>query len=223
MTEKIIPREQIISEGKELGNRLFNFGIALAKKIPKDSDKGEKETSRRAVLKGFLMSGCQLEIQIIDAVSRRHLILALIGLRSLLEHDINSNYIFDHPRHKHDLKWIYDHCKDIFDRTNDLGMSKNQLGGVGLKQRAKAIGFLHLYEKNYAGLSDYSHLTLRPPFLNKPEIYEKLIPSIISQCLCNLLGIIDSVIVSNNLSWEHDLKNDVIAYRDKYEELDRES
>jgi len=217
MAEDKITLEQITKEGKEIYVELFQLGLSLAKKLRKDNDAGEKDSSRRAVLKGFLISGCQLSGQIIEAVSREHLVLALIGLRSLLEFDINSSYIFDHPKHRHDSEWIYDLCKDLFDRANDLGKFKNKLGGVGIKQRAKEIGRPDLYEKNYAGLCDYSHLILRPPFLNKTEIHKKLTPAIISHSLCHLADIIDAVIISNNFIWEHDLKNKVVSFRDKCE------
>ncbi len=216
MSENKISLEQGIKEGRDLSVELFRFGISLAKKIPKDNDKGENESSRRAVLKGFLISGCQLSGQIIDAVSRRNLILSLIGLRSLLEFDINANYIFDNPKHKNESKWVYGLCKDIFDRANDLKMLKSKLGNTSLRQRASAIGRADLYDNNYSVLCDYSHLIIRPPFLNKQEIHEKLSPAIISQALCHLLDIIDAVIVSNNFIWDQDLRNRVIVFRDKH-------
>jgi len=212
-----IPFEQIINEGVELSKRLFQFSLDLSRKIPKHSSIDEKEDNRRAVLKGFLISAAQLSGQIIEAVVRRHLSLAIIGSRTLLEFSIDANYIFDNPNHKNDLTWVDTLCKDLFDRTNSFVMPKSKLGTTSFRERANEINRLDLYEKNYASLCDYSHLMLRHPFLNSPQTLEKLSIGTISQSLCNLVGVIDSVVVFQNFKWDENLLKEVLAFRDRYE------
>ena len=217
MKENNIPFEQKVKEGVELGKRLLLYSFELAKLISSEVSQDENETTRRAIIKGFLLSAAQLADQIIKAVSQRYLTLAIIGSRSLLEFNINANYIFDNPKHKIDLKWIDRLCSDIFKRTNDIGILKSHLGEVSLRTRAKEIGRLDLYEINYASLSDYSHLIMRGPLLYRKETAEKVSVATISQALCNLTGVIDSVIVFKKLKWDKELLKSVESFRDNYE------
>lgn len=217
MTENNIPFKQKIKEGIELSRRLKKFSLEIAKNISQRNDTDKSGSNRRAVLKGFLLSASQLCEQIIIAVSQRCLSLAVVGSRSMLEFSINANYIFDNPKHKNDLKWVNKLCKDIFERTNDIGMLKSRLGDVTFKARAEEIGRLDLYKHNYASLSDYVHLVLRHPFLQKIETFEKTSVGIISQSLCNMVGVVDAAIVFNGFEWEKELKKDVECFRDRYE------
>lgn len=86
-----------------------------------------------------MIAASQLAGQIIDAVSRESLGLAIIGLKTLLEFDVNANYIFDHLGHQNDLNWIDDHCGDLFDKTNNLKAGENRLGDVSIKELAVSI------------------------------------------------------------------------------------
>lgn len=217
MLHMVDTNKQKVREGVALSRRLFQFSLDLSRKIPKHSSIDENENNRRAVMKGFLISTSQLSGQIVEAVVRRHLGLAIIGSRALLELNINANYIFDNPKHKSDLVWVNEVCKDIFDRTNSLALLKSKLGGVCLKRRAEEIGRRDLYEINYASLCDYAHLMLRLPLLNNPGLSERLSVGVISQSLCHLVGVIDALIVFGNLTWDKDLYRDVIAFRDCYE------
>ncbi len=209
--------EEKIHEGIVLSEKIFKLGMELVNQLPKADESKETESNRRAIAKGFLITSLQLSGQIIKAISNGSLSLSIVGLRSLLEFSINANYVFDHPKHKQDFLWIDPICDDIFKRTNDLGMMKSLLGGVSLKQRAIDIDRKDLYEQNYASLCDYAHLILRQPFLNNRETFEKLSVDGISQSLCNLVGVLDSIKLCFNLTWEQGVIDEVISYRDKYE------
>lgn len=88
---------------------------------------------------------------------------------------------------------------------------------LSIRRSQKGIDRLGLYEHNYAFLSDYVHLVLRHPFLQKTETFEKISVGVMSQSLCNLVGVIDAVIVFNAFEWDEDLKRDVECFRDRYE------
>jgi len=204
--------DQKLDKGIELGNQLFDFALSLSKHLKKSNPDG-LELNRSAIMKGFLICSAQLSFQIITAVKNSSLYLAIIGMRTLLQFDVDACYIFDHPMHKNDTEWVDDLCRDIFDRTNSLKAKKNLLKEAGLAKRARDIGRKDLYDNNYAGLSDYAHLVIRPPFLNKRETYEEMAPKIISQALCNLTDIIDSIISFNDLKWNEVLHQEVISFR----------
>jgi len=195
-----------------LGNRLFRFALDISGSFKKNNQ-DESGISRSAIMKGFLICSAQLSFQIIAAVKNRSLYLAIVGLRTLLQFDIDACYIFDHPDHKKDFDWIDGLCIDIFDRTNSLKAKKNVLKEVGLARRARDVGRKDLYDNNYAGLSDYAHLVTRPPFLNRNEICEEIAPKIISHALCHLTDIIDSIISFNDLKWDEVLHQEIISFR----------
>ena len=170
--------------------------------------------------KGFLISSGQLCGQIIKASAEGSLSLAIVGHKTLLEHSINANYIFDHPNHCGDVAWVDRVCADMLARTSDLAAPKNRLNDVALKTRFVEIGRPDLYQKNYAGLCDYGHLVLRAPFLNDKTNFEKQTLSVISQSLCALYGVVDSIEAFFNLGLDANVKDEVISYRDRVEPVE---
>lgn len=213
----LISFEEKIKEGLELSGKAEEFAFELKKKLPNVNDLNKAESQRIKVERAFLISESKLCRQIVFAVSKNCLDLALIGLRTMLEFDINADYIFNHPSHKNDLKWVDSLCNDIFKRTNDLGMLKSKLGGFSLKDRAKDVGCSELYNKNYASLSSYAHLMLGQSYVQKNDEFEKLSLAVVSQALCILLDVIDSIAKFHNLQIDEKLSKKIISYKDRYE------
>ena len=208
---------QKIKEGLDLSHRITTFTFSTLKKFPEIDGLGEIEANRAVVAKAFLISGAKLCRQIIHLVSKKCLDLPLIGLRTLLEFNIDANYIFEHPKHKDDLEWIDNLCKDVFDRTNNIELLKSKLGGTDLRKRCESIGAIELYDKNYVSLCDYTHLMLRQSYQQQENEFEKLSVAIISQALCNFMGVIDTITKFENIILDDKLFKDILYYRDQYE------
>jgi len=213
----LIPFGEKIKEGLELSKKVEEFAFELKRKLPKVNDLNKAESQRIKVARAFLISESKLCRQIVFAVSKNCLDLALIGLRTMLEFDINADYIFNHPNHKNDLKWVDSLCNDIFKRTNDLGMLKSKLGGFSLKDRAKDVGCSEFYKKNYASLSSYVHLMLEQSYVQEDGEFEKLSLAVVSQALCILLDVIGSIAKFHNLQIDGKLLKEIISYRNRYE------
>lgn len=98
-----------------------------------------------------------LSYQIWKNLEEDFLLIALIGLRVLLENYINLHYIFHHPDHLKDDNWAEELCRDYLDRTIDSKARKSKLGKVSLNKRAKCVGLEEFYDKVYSELCNYSH------------------------------------------------------------------
>ena len=138
-------------------------------------------------------------------------------MKTMLESNVNANYIFDHPEHKKEWEWIDPLCKDVFERTNNPAAIKNKLGDQSVKERMIAIGAEDLYEQNYAFLNDYCHLVLRLSIVNVSFDTEELSIDIVSQALCNYMSVVDSICECFSLNEHQVLKKEVVSFSDKYE------
>lgn len=207
--------KQKISEGINLSKELSNSGMALSKAYPKPDKKDELGLTRSAVARGYLIAASQLSWQITEAVVKKHIGLAIIGSKTMIEYRITACFIFDHPKYK--AKRVDKFCKEVFKSTNDMESPKNKIGDYTVEDRMKSIDQHELYTKNYAALNDYSHLVLRQNLLHQQHIIEKFSVDIISQSMCYLVGVIDSINNCFELGWDKSLYDRVIQYRDKYE------
>ena len=208
--------KQKLSEGVFLKAKLIKLCLDLIKEFPNNRS-DTAENTQQSVAKSFLTANVQLLDQMVEAVLKGHLGLALIGMKTMLESNVNANYIFDHPQHKKDFGWIDSLCKDVFERTNNLKAYKNQLGNKSVKERMIAIGAKDLHDQNYASLNDYCHLVLRLSIVNISSDKEDLSIDIISQALCSYMGVIDSICECFSLKGHEDLKKEVVSFSDKYE------
>lgn len=209
--------KQKLSLGVDLQKRTSQFTKNLYEEIKKSTN---KNLNQSVVIKSFLLAATVLNSQISEAVLRKELGIAMIGLRTLLGNNIDLDYIFDHPKHQLDQNWIDKHCIDLFDRTNQLNKLKSGLGDTSIKQRFEDLGRINLYNKNYAGLSDYAHLTLRQNLLALPEHLEKFSIDIISHSLCALFGIQRTVCSFYSLNLDLSLEREIINYRDSFASKD---
>src|SRR4051812_33657267 len=147
---------QKISEGIKIYDQIFKFGRKQLLQLPQwDEHEDIPDMTRHAVAKSFIVSSMQLTGQIAHNINHRNLFIALLGLRTLLEFDINGRYVFNHPKHVKDFSWIDPLCADMYKTTNNLDARKNFIGEAGLKKRAIEVELLGIYETNYASLSDY--------------------------------------------------------------------
>lgn len=105
----------------------------------------------------FAVGSEVLTFQILENLNRSFLLIAIIGLRTLLENYINVHYIYHHPDHLDDVEWAESQCKDYIKRSLDPQSQKSKIGEKSLYQRAKSINFEDLYLYIYSELCNYSH------------------------------------------------------------------
>ena len=65
----------------------------------------------------FAVGSEVLTFQILENLNRSFLLIAIIGLRTLLENYINVHYIYHHPDHLDDVEWAEFQCKDYVKRS----------------------------------------------------------------------------------------------------------
>ncbi len=105
----------------------------------------------------FAVGSEVLTFQILENHNRSLLLIAIIGLRTLLENHINVHYIYHHPDHLEDVEWAELQCKDYIKRSLDPQAQKSKIGEKTLYQRAKLINFEDLYIYIYSELCNYTH------------------------------------------------------------------
>ena len=212
--------EEKLRIGSDLSIKLTESGLLLCRNFLEIKPEHKEYENRTAVARGYLAAGSQLSGQIIKGCISGSVGLALIGCKTLLEHTIGAEYIFDHPKHQGDFKRIDFMCDDIFKSTNSLQAPKHKICGTTVRDRMESLGRKDLYEKNYASLNDYAHLVLRQNILNDKNKLPRIAVDVVSQSLCGLAGIIGSINNCFELGWDASIKMEVIVFRDKYESVD---
>lgn len=177
-----------------------------------DENKDFPDMTRHAVAKSFIVSSMQLAGQISHNINHRNLFIALLGLRTLLEFDINGRYVFNHPKHPKDFSWIDPLCEDMYKTTNNLDTRKSLIGEAGLKKRAIEVGMIGIYEINYASLSDYAHHTLRNGVLNEQPRFEILSVDCLAHTLAHANNVIDSISNCYDLTFDDLITEQVNKY-----------
>lgn len=219
MSEEITFEEKL-RIGNDLSVRLTESGLYLCRNFLAIRPEQKEYGNRTAVARGYLAAGSQLSGQIIKGCINGSVGLALIGCKTLLEHTIGAEYIFNHPKYGRDFKRIDIMCDDIFQTTNSLEAAKHKICGSTVKDRMESLGRKDLYNKNYAALNDYAHLVLRQNILNDKDKLPRIAVDVVSQSLCGLAGIIDSINNCFELGLDDSIMKEVIAYRDNYESSD---
>ena len=211
--------DEALQEAVRLNNRKNQIGTEIIRKIGVPRSKHNPNHGVQAIAKTFILSGCKLSGQIIDAVRIGHLLLAVIGMRTLFEMMINATYAFNHPKHRHDVRHMRRVCKDILKTTNKKRgrVVHSRIDGKGVEARAKEIGLLRLYKTSYRGLSDWSHLVTRTPFISQQEPGEKFGKAVASQALTITHDILDSICEGLGQSLDKSWESKVVAFRDQHE------
>ncbi len=210
---------ETLREAVRLNNRKNEIGTHLIRKIGSPSSRNNPNHGIQAIAKTIILSACKLSGQIIDAVRLGHLLLAVIGMRTLFEIMINTTYIFNHPKAKRDVRHMRRVCKDILRTTNKKRgrIVHSRIDGKGIEARANEIGLLRLYKTSYRGLSDWSHLAMRTPFISQQEPGEKFGIVSASQALTIVHDILDSICEGLGYSLDKIWTSEVIAFRDEHE------
>jgi len=138
----------------------------LAENIP--ALEGTHDPEYKLVAGMMLMDSTILTGEIICALKNESLLLSLIGLRSLLEALINAAYIYAHPKHKGDIAWSSQVCKDYIERANNPKLMKQRLNEESVKERAVEVGLGSQYTDAYVSFCNFSHMLGFCPKQNNP-------------------------------------------------------
>ena len=209
--------EQVLLEAVALNKRKNEIADQLIRQIGTPKNRNSPNHGITAVAKTFLLSGYKLSGQILDSVRLGHLLIAVLGVRPLFELTINSIYTFNHPKHTRNYKHMRRVCKDIIRITNrKRNVNHAFIDGKHLKERVQQIGLSSFYRNNYRGLSDWSHIMMRTPYISRQVEGEKFGVGVVIQALCLSHDIIDSISegfgCEIHKQWEADLR----TFRDKY-------
>lgn len=154
----------ILAETKALCYESFKECICVADAIPKVGNKDIVSLTG----KWFLKTSGQLAEQIVDALVADNTLLALIGLRSLIEFQINSKYIFGRKIAKNE-DWILKRCQELLEIANNPGARKNQLNQEGLARRAEVVGLKEMFDRKYNSLLNFAHPNFKTILTTQPR------------------------------------------------------
>ena len=151
-------RQAASIEAKAIFPDLYKEALQIRDFIGKAGQPESDDDKRRSIAKKNLIDTAVLASQILSAIERNAILLALIGSRSLVESEINTKYAFSHPDHIGDISWVYKVCNDYYRISNDPKAMKNYLNTESVAARAKAVGLSDMYEKTYIGLCNFAHM-----------------------------------------------------------------
>ncbi len=214
----------IIQEAINLNNQKNKIAFYIIRRISSPKNRDDPNQAVTAVAKTFVFSGSKLSGQIIEAVQRGHLLLAVLGIRPLFEMMVNTSYTFNHPlKHKKDaIRHARKVCEEIIGKTNDTicferEVEHSKIDGKTIRGRARKVKMLKLYEINYKGLSDWSHLMMRSPYISKPKEGEKFGINLASQTLCLIHDVFEPICKYFNIVLDRRWEEGIIQFRNKYE------
>lgn len=214
--------EKVYDEAADLNKRKNKICIALIKKIGSPRSKYSPNHAVTAVAKSFILSGARLSEQIISAVRRRHLLIAVLGLRPLFELMINAKYTYDHPKYKRNIKHQRRVCKSVFKLSNKKRkVIHSKIDNKTLAQRAGEVKLLKLYETNYRGLSDWGHLMLRTIKIERQNEGDFFGMQLMESALCLIHDVIESICEGFNLEKDEEWGNGVATLSDKVAEYEK--
>lgn len=149
----------------------LNLRDHILAKFPKDD--GRKFT-HVTMAKFHVLISMQLTGQVLTALREGMTLLASMGYRSLQEKEINTKYIYAHPKHKGDSDRLKKLAADFWRRSKFRTLNKARLDNKSIEQRAREVRKLGFYKRTFADMSGYPHnlaggtmLNSEPIFLNK--------------------------------------------------------
>lgn len=164
-TKKFLAKAKLIFE-KEMSN------IEHILSEYEQFEDNEKSISSYLAVNIFAPMAEMLVLQILENLEKGFLLIAIIGLRGLVENYFNVHYIFHHPEHLNDNNWANKLCKDYMERSESFKAKKSKLGEVSLYKRAKSVGLEEFYKVVYSGLCNYSHFLAKVVNVTHPAIYK---------------------------------------------------
>lgn len=166
----------------------------------------------------FAVGAEMLVLEILENLERSHLLISMIGLRSLFENYINVHYIYQHPDHLKDNNWSIKVCEDYLERTKNPRAMKNRTGEKSLFKRAKELGLEDLYNIVYSELCNYSHFLAGVTDIIYPYYFKG---KTIETCIYTITFYQDTLIaISTFYGTSFDLFiDDILLFKKKGEEI----
>ncbi len=170
-----------------------------------------------AIAKSYIYLGSELSTQIIKCLNSKDILIASLSQRPLLELMINSKYIFNHPKHQHDIDYMKRVCKDLFKKANARGKVKHSvIDKKSIYDRAKETKLKSFYENNYRWLSNWNHIMLKTMFFLDKEKERKVMISTLKHTLCLSIDIFKNISRGLKLSLNNNFVKHIEDFRDKY-------
>jgi hypothetical protein len=167
MKSAAMDQAQFAQNSKQLMNALLQRANELVVKVDTLERSTEEITSYYGYLKDFpINSGCLCD-DILQAAYNDAILLAMAGVRVLLEDTINVHYLESRPNEAARINT----ASDWFRISNDANAQKHELDGKNIASRAKEAGKAAraLYYGEYVDFCNYIHSTAARSLLNVPE------------------------------------------------------
>lgn len=182
-------------------------------KIGRHQNKFHPNAAVNSQAKNFVFAGGKLAGQILEALERGHLQIAVVGARTLFEMSVNAVYIFNNPKRKNDIRHMRKICREIIRLANKKRNVNHARIAGAFKERLREIGAGHLYHSDYRTMSDWTHLMSRTIFITADADKGKRFGfEVASNCLQALHNTFDAVCEYSKLPLNPALEKFVIDY-----------
>lgn len=202
-----------IRQALAIQKKYLTWVDGIITKIGRHQNRFHPNSAVNAQAKNFVFAGAKLAGQILEALERGHLQLAVVGTRTLFEMSVNAVYIFNNPKKKNDLKHMRKICREIIRLANKkMKVNHTRIAGA-FKERLREIGQGHLYHSDYRIMSDWTHLMSRTIFITADADKGKRFGfEVASKCLQALHNTSDAICEYSKFPLDPDLEKSVIAY-----------
>jgi len=197
-----------------LQQQLLPEAKRLCDEIDKLERTTEDETAYYSYLKDFLVNSGSLCDDIRLAAQNNAVLLAMVGVRTLIEDVINAHYLKERPTPEERMAI----ATDWFRISNDPEAIKNALDGKSVKKRADEAGndVKAIYNGEYGMFCSFTHSTATRSILNLEEhrtlSANKAIVAAV-KAYANIVGCIADIA---NETFTEGVKDEVKQYLDKY-------
>lgn len=197
-----------------LKNALLQEAARLSDEIDKLERSSDDHTAYFAYLKDFLINSGILCDDILQAVHNDVVLLAMVGIRVLLEDAINVHYL-ESKSSEADCMAI---ASSWFKLSNDPKVYKNRLDEKAVYQRAKEAGkdTEALHDGEYADFCNYTHSTAQRSVLNIPDQRAVLASKTVVSSLKAYANIVTCVARIAGEQTPQSLTDNAKSYLDKY-------
>ena len=199
--------------------RLHSDALNLLNELDLIYGSKKKTIKQKWMAKSYIKIATQLARQSLHVFNTEEnfFLLACLGCRSLIEHEINAKYVFFHPKHHGDMEWTSNLAKDYWRITRVRSANKAKLGGVSIHRRAKDIRKLSTYNRNFSHLTGITHGTANSVLLIKDEHLYDGVAWIGLHSVVLLNNVIDYIAkfhkIERDMSIEDDIRELVTLYR----------
>ncbi len=165
----------------------------------------------------YIFASTHLSGQIIEALQKAHLQLAVVGSRTLFEMAVNATYIYNHPKKRKRLSPIQmrEVCKKIVWLANKRRghVNHSKIEGT-IKSRLESMGMGSSYRTTYRVMSDWAHLQSRAIQISAdPQKATKFGIQIAEVTLRGLHNTFDSICTYFKYALDPALEQEVIGFK----------